>query len=136
MEPGADVRTWHIEQLVIAAVLIAVALGSGGGTLELVGAGAVLLSFGHASVADRLAEGEAQRRRYVKFCGGDDDGHAVECYRWAVRYLVGKETLWCAYFILHRSWSALAGCGLFLAYPVWRRWWRKRYPLGREQAAT
>jgi hypothetical protein len=63
MATGADVvRTWHVETLVVATVLTAVALCSGGGSLELVGAGAV---------------------------------------------------------------------GLFLAYPVWRRWWRTRHPLGR-----
>lgn len=124
-------KTWHAEQLVVATVLVAVAIGSGGGPLELLGAGAVLLSFGHASVADRLAEAERERRAYVALPDGDTDKHAVACHRWATRYLVGKEMLWFAYFVLHHSWSALAGCGLFLAYPVWRRWWRARHPLGR-----
>lgn len=124
-------KTWHLEQAVVAAVLVTVALASGGGALELVGAGAVLLSFGHASVADRLAEAERERRAYVRFVDGDLDKHAVACHRWAARYLVGKEALWLAYFVLHHSWSALAGCGLFLAYPLWRRWWRTRHPLGR-----
>lgn len=111
------IRTWHIELAVAAAVLIVVALATGG-ALELLGAGAVLGSFAHAQVADRLAEREAARER-----------PAVECHRWAARYLVGKELLWCAYFVLHGSWSALAGVGLFLAYPSWRRWWRRRHPL-------
>jgi hypothetical protein len=43
--------------------------------------------------------------------------------------LVTKECLWLVYFILHHSWSALAGVGLFLAFPIWRKWWRKRKPL-------
>jgi hypothetical protein len=124
-------KTWHFEQAVVAAVLVAVAVASGGGALELLGAGAVLLSFGHASVADRLAEAERERRAYVRFADGDTDKHAVACHRWATRYLVGKEALWVVYFVLHRSWAALAGCALFLAYPVWRRWYRGRRPLGR-----
>lgn len=124
-------KTWHLETLTVAAVLVTVALLSGGGPLELLGAGAVLLSFGHASVADRLAEAERERRAYARFADGDTDKHAVECHRWATRYLVGKEALWLVYFVLHHSWSALAGVGLFLAYPLWRGWWRRRYPLGR-----
>jgi hypothetical protein len=100
-------KTWHFEQAVVATVLVAVAVASGGGALELLGAGAVLLSFGHASVADRLAEAERERRAFS--FGGDTDKHAVACHRWATRYLVGKEALWLAYFVLHHSWSALAG---------------------------
>lgn len=112
------IRTWHIEIAVVAIVLVAVAAASGGGAIELLGAGAVVLTFGHAQVAERLAEREAARTRPT-----------VACHPWATRYLVGKETLWCVYFVLHHSWSALAGVGLFLAYPVWRRWWRQRNPL-------
>jgi hypothetical protein len=108
------VRTWHVEMLVVGAVLSAVVLLTGGSSLEWIGAGAVLLSFGHAQVADRLAENEAKR-----------EDPAVDCHRWATRYLVGKEVLWCAYFVLHGSWSALAGVGLFLAYPLWRGWHRR-----------
>ena len=111
------IRTWHIEMAVVAAVLVAVASVSGG-AFELVGAGAVLLSFAHAQVADRLAEREASRAR-----------PSVECHRWATRYLVGKESLWLVYFVLHQSWSALAGVGLFLVYAPWRRFWRARKPL-------
>lgn len=103
--------------LVVGVVLVAIAL-IGGGALELVGAGAVLLSFGHAQVADRLAEREAAR-----------DAATVKCHRFATRYLVGKESLWLVYFVLHRSWTALAGVGLFLAYAPWRAWWRRVHPI-------
>lgn len=112
------IRTWHCELSVVAVVLAVVAIAAGGGVLELLGAGAVVLTFGHAQVADRLAERDAVRSR-----------PSVPCHRWATRYLVGKETLWCAYFVLHQSWSALAGVALFLAYPSWRRWWRRRHPI-------
>jgi hypothetical protein len=111
-------RTWRLELGVVAAILVVVAIATGGGAIELIGAGAVTLSFAHAQVADRLAEREASRVR-----------PSVECHRWATRYLVGKEALWLAYFVAHRSWSALAGVVLFLAYAPWRRWWRSRHPL-------
>ena len=108
-------RTWHVELAVVAAVLLAVVFATGGGWLELLGAGAVTLSFAHAQVADRLAE----LARDVR------DQTLAPCHRWASRYLVGKETLWLVYFVAHRSWSALAGVALFLAYTPWRRWWRR-----------
>lgn len=127
------IRTWHLELAVVGVVLAAVALLTGG-PIELVGAGAVTLSFAHAQVADRLAEAERERRAYVRFADADD-AHAVSCHRWATRYLISKESLWLAYFAAHRSWSALAGVGLFLAYPAWRRWWRARHPLGDQHAA-
>lgn len=111
-------RTWQAEMLVVGAVLLTVAIASGGGALELLGAGAVLLTFGHVQVADRLAERESARER-----------PSVDCHRWAARYLVSKESLWLLYFSLHRSWSALAGVGLFIVYPAWRRFWRTRKPL-------
>ena len=114
------------EMMAVAGVLVGVACVTHGGPLELVGAAAVLLSFGHAQVADRLAENERERQAYVR----DEvaERHSVTCHRWAARYLVGKESLWLLYFVAHRSWSALAGVGLFLVYPLWRRWWRARFP--------
>jgi len=114
-------KTWQGEMLAVAVVLSTVVVITHGGWLELVGAGAVLLSFAHAQVADRLAEAEHDRQA-MSPPGVVRD--SVECHRWATRYLVGKESLWLLYFVVHRSWSALAGVGLFLAYPAWRRFWR------------
>lgn len=115
-------KTWQVEMMVVGFVLGTVLALTDGGVVEWIGAGAVLLSFGHAQVADRLAEAESERRAGAMH--GHEDVHAVACHAWATRYLVGKEVLWLVYFVLHQSWSALAGVGLFLAYPVWRRWWR------------
>lgn len=111
-------KTWHIELAVVATTLLIVAFASGGSVVEVVGALAVTLSFAHGQVADRLAEREAARAVA-----------GVHCYRWATRYFVGKEALWCLYFVAHHSWTALAGVALFLVYPVWRRFWRARKPL-------
>lgn len=111
-------RTWHAEHAVVATVLAAVVLATHGGLVEWVGAGAVLAAFGHAAVGDRLAEREAARPVPL-----------VHCYRKLGLYFVAKEALWFGYFVAHRSYSALVGCGVFLAYPVWRRWWRARHPL-------
>lgn len=111
-------KTWHFELVFVATVLAMVVIASGAAPVEWLGAAAVTLTFAHAQVADRLAERDAAREK-----------PSVECHRWATRYLVTKESLWLVYFVLHHSWSALAGVGLFLAFPVWRRWWRKQKPL-------
>ncbi|WP_438029010.1 hypothetical protein [Sorangium sp. So ce233] len=110
-------RTWHVEHAVVVAVLSTVVLATGGALVEWVGAAAVYAGFGHASVSERLAEREAARAR-----------PEVHCYAWAARYWVAKELLWLAYFVAHRSWSALVGCGVFLVYPLWRRYWRRIHP--------
>lgn len=114
-------KTWQYEMFVVAVVLSAVVLITKGGYLEWIGAGAVLLSFGHAQVADRLAWAASFT---AESFSPDARRYHVRCYAWATRYLVGKEALWLVYFVLHQSWSALAGVGLFLAYPFWRAWWR------------
>jgi hypothetical protein len=113
-----SLRTWQCELVVVAAALSAVTLVTGGHLADWIATLAVTLTFAHAQVADRLAEREAARAR-----------PAVECHAVASRYFVAKELLWCGVFALHRSWPALVGVGLFLAYPAWRRWWRARHPL-------
>lgn len=111
-------RTWVLESSAVAAVLCAVAVASDNRPAEWIGTCAVIASFMHGQVSDRLAEREAARDRPV-----------VHCHPWAVRYFVAKEVLWLVYFVAHRSWSALAGVALFLLYPVWRRYWRSRHPM-------
>lgn len=112
------IRTWHIETAVVYAVLATVVVATGGGTIEWVGAAAVALSFGHASISVRLAEREAAR-----------EVPTVHCHRWMTRYFLAKEALWCAYFLALGAWSALVGVGLFIAYPIWRRYWRRVHPM-------
>lgn len=113
-------KTWHIEHLVVLGALTATAIISGSKAVDWLAAGAVLCSFGHASVSDRLVEREATRII-----------PEVECAKKAAYYWVAKELLWVATFISTRTWPALVGCGLFLAYPFWRKFYRKRYPLNR-----
>ena len=111
-------KPWMGGLAAVAGVLVAVAIASGGGWVELLGATAVTLSFAHAQVADRLAEVDAAR-----------EVPAVDCNAWATRYLLAKEVCWCGYFVALGAWSALVGVGMFLTYPVWRRWWRARRPV-------
>lgn len=106
--------TWRAEMAFVAVVIGGVSWASGGWRSWIV-AVAVVLSFGHAQVADRMREKEAARAM-----------PDVECWRWSERYFVGKEAAWALYFFASRSWPALAGVAVFLAYPAWRRVWRAR----------
>ena len=115
-------RTWQLELLFVANVLAASLAATGAARVEAIGALAVLASFAHGQVSDRLAEREGLR-------AAPDIG----CWRWARRYFLAKEALWFAYFVAHRSWSALVGVLLFLAYPVWRDWYRRRWPYERSR---
>jgi hypothetical protein len=109
------VKTWVWELAFVWVVLIGVAYVTQAGPVEAVGAMAVLATFAHAQVAERMSEKEALKAK-----------PDVHCHRWSTRYFFAKELLWLSYFIAHRSWSALVGVGVFLAYPFWRSWWRAR----------
>ena len=117
------VRTWHFELVVACVVLATVALAAGGSWIELAGAGAVMLTFAYMQVTDRLAEHEADSMMLLEE-EQIADTKRVHCHAWAGRYLVAKESLWLVYFVAKGAWSAIAGVALFLAYPLWRRWWR------------
>jgi hypothetical protein len=112
------IPTWVGELAVVAAVLGGVLLVTGAPWFELVGSCAVLASFAHGQVSDRLAEREAART-----------SPEVHCHAWARRYFLSKEALWLVYFVAKGAWSAFVGCAVFLAYPAWRTWWRRRSPL-------
>lgn len=111
-------KTWQGESAIALAVLSAVAYAGGNRPVEWIGVGAVWLSFMHGQVSDRMVEIQARQV-----------APDVHCWRWARLYFVGKEALWVAYFVVHRSWAALVGCALFLAYPVWRSWYRAQEPV-------
>ena len=108
-------KTWQIELTFVACVLLVVnGFREDFNPLELLAAGAVLLTFGHAQIADRMAEQEERREQPL-----------VDCYKKLWYYFVGKEILWFLYFLLNHSYSALAGVFVFIAYPFWRKFYRK-----------
>ncbi len=109
-------KTWKVEMLVVAVILLTVNFFAQKlFSIEILAAIAVLLTFGHAQIADRLAEKEAQREE-----------PEVECFRKMWYYFVGKEIFWLLYFFLNHSYSALVGVFVFLFYPVWRRIYRTK----------
>lgn len=109
-------RTWHIETLVVAIVLVLTNLATHRGKLGWLSALAVLASFGHASISSRMAEKQAEKV-----------SPDVECYRLAVWYFVAKEVLWVSYFLVTGAYAALVGCGIFIVHPIWRRFYTTRW---------
>lgn len=112
-------KTWQAE-VVVVAVLLAVTTITDFSAVSVVSALAVLASFCHAQIAERLRELEASRLV-----------PSVECYPWLTRYWVVKEALWALVYITAGAWPALVGCAVFLGYPAWRNWYRTQRPLPR-----
>ena len=106
-------KTWVVELFVVALLLCFVSWLGDGERLSIL---AVLLTFKHAQVSDRLREAVEAR-----------DPH-VECSRWLDRYWMAKEVAWAVVFWRLGAWPALAGCFIFAAYPIWRAWWRTFHP--------
>ena len=127
------IRTWNMElgfaSLVMFGQFFSIAYLRGHvDWREILGIFAVLILFAHGQVADRLSEREGERAK-------SGDPTVVECYKKEFYYFIGKEVCWAAYFISMGAWSALVGTLLLFSYRPWRKWWRTRYPLDRNQAS-
>jgi hypothetical protein len=114
----SSLRMWHYETLAVCALVAAVVILSGNDPVEWVGFAALTLAHGRNSVMFRLTEVQ-QRSSPV-------DPHHVECWRWNTIYFLLAECFWAGYFVLHRSWAALAGVAIFVGYGQWRRWYGRR----------
>lgn len=107
-------KTWKIELIVVAVILLAVNFITHHLlSIEILAALAVLLNFGYVQIGDRLLEVESAK-----------EIPQVECYRKMQYYFVGKEFFWFLYFFMNHSYSALVGVLVFLTYPLWRRMYR------------
>lgn len=115
-------QTWMGEFMVVAVVLVVVALVTQKGLIEWIGVLAVLVTFGHTQIAQRLHEREALRHAAREKVD-------IECYWKLNYYFYTKEILWFVYFVLLGAWSALVGVGIFLLYPLWRKYWRSIHPI-------
>lgn len=104
-------HTWHKELIFVFLILSFVWAISGFGSIEALGAAAVIFTFCHTQVAFRLEEKQKI----------PDNPHKLSCYHWQSRYFLIKELCWLGYFIVLGAWSALVGVFLFLVYPLWRR---------------
>lgn len=115
-----ELRTWQVELLTVASILAGSAAAAGGALRDWICAFAVLASFAHAQVSDRLAE-------YAGVAEEFEPRSLTICWRWSRRYFVAKELAWLVSFAMIRAWPALVGVVVFLLYPVWRGIYRKRW---------
>lgn len=123
-------HTWHLEALVVWSVLTGALFLFGKAVdwrewMALLGVG---FGFHYASISNRLEEAQLALQRHAS-TNPISTAHHVECVRWLGRYWWLKEAAWVAYFLSTRAVSALIGCAVFLVYPLWRRWYRGRYPV-------
>lgn len=108
-------RTWIKGVLVVGAVLCVVTLLTGNTKVNWVITAAIIMTFQHAQIADRLQE------RQAKMAVPD-----VACY-YKLNWLFAiKEILWITAFIMLKTWSAIIGADMFALYPLWRKYYRSK----------
>lgn len=105
-------KTWHLELLFVAALLILPAYL--GGWLGFISMFAVLFTFCHVQVSTRLYEADLNR-----------PSPSVHCHEFLSTYLILKELLWVFIFLITGAYPAIIGSVVLLAYPYWRQFYRR-----------
>lgn len=108
-------KTWHYETFVMGIVLCVVDLFFANNPINWITTLAILLTFNHAQIADRLQERQSKM-----------DIPTVECYHKLNKLFTAKEICWIIAFLLMRNYSAIVGSLLFAAYPYWRKYYRSK----------
>lgn len=108
-------KTWHYEILVVGCVLCLVTLIFANDSINWLTTLAILLTFNHAQIGDRLQERQASM-----------DKPTVECYHKLHKLFIAKEVLWITVFLLSGIYAAIVGSVLFAAYPFWRKYYRRK----------
>lgn len=117
-------KTWKWEVLVIAVILCMVTLLFQNNRINWITTLAVIITFQHAQIGDRLQEGQKQLKN-----------PDVKCY-WKLNILFAfKEIVWISAFILMRNYAAIVGSILFALYPIWRKIYRYYKPRRNSAAA-
>lgn len=108
-------KTWIYEIGVVAAVLSGVNLLWANNGINWLTTAAILVTFNHGQIGDRLQERQ-----------GKMDRPTVECYHKLNKLFAGKEILWIAAFICMKNYAAIVGSCLFFLYPFWRKYYRSK----------
>jgi hypothetical protein len=107
------IKTWIWEVVVVAIFLIISLFFKSFEWSEIICSIAVLFTFMHGQVSDRMYEKQAEREK-----------PDVYCYMYSQYYYLAKEIMWVAYFLAIQSYAALIGAIVFLLYPLWRKLYR------------
>lgn len=107
------VKPSQCEIALVGVSLISIAVLSGAELTDWTASLAVLLGFVHAQLSFDLAE-----RRDTEV-GVSRESEIINRL-----IFVSKESVWLLTFLLLDSYPLLFGAGMFLSYPVWRKWIR------------
>lgn len=97
-----------------ALLLLSTIVGPELGWRQALGGSAVMVTFLHAQVSDRLRE----------YAAGDIS--SPECAHLERAYYIGKEVLWLVYFLSLGAYAPIIGTMGFLLYPKWRAYHRRK----------
>lgn len=111
-------KTWHIEVIIVMIILSLQLFFTNFSINEIICSCAVLFTFKHAQIADRMQERQSIMEK-----------PDVHCYKWSNRYFILKEAMWICFFLMTKSYAALSGAILFSLYPLWRKYWRRMHPI-------
>jgi hypothetical protein len=109
-------KTWKWELLIVGTILCLTTYFLQNTRINWLTTVAILLTFQHAQISDRLQEGQ-------KIMKNPD----VKCYWKLDKLFVAKELIWILTFFIIGNYAAIIGSILFAIYPVWRRLYRKRH---------
>jgi O-antigen/teichoic acid export membrane protein len=107
-------KTWHYEILIVTSVLCFTTFLFANNLINWITTAAIVITFNHASVGDRLQERQAKM-----------EIPTVECYYKLNRLFAIKEVLWIAAFLAMKNYAAIVGSAMFFLYPIWRKYYRK-----------
>lgn len=107
-------KTWHFEILIVGTILCIVTLLFANNTINWLTTVAILFTFNHGQIGDRLQERQ-----------GVMDKPTVECYHKLNKLFAAKEIVWIIVFLLSGIYAAIVGSVLFSLYPLWRKYYRK-----------
>jgi hypothetical protein len=116
-------KTWHFEILIVAIILSMVTLFFANNIINWITLIAILLTFNHAQIGDRL-----QARQSAMIVPD------IECYWKLNKLFIAKEVTWIVAFLLMGNYAAIVGSLLFAIYPFWRKYYRRKIkPLNNEK---
>lgn len=114
------ISTYIKEMLVVIPILCITTWINANNTVNWTMTAAVIATFCHAQISDRLKESQQIIANKT-----------VKCY-WKLNWYFGiKEILWITAFIMVHTYAAIVGSVLFALYPFWRklyRWKIKPFP--------
>lgn len=116
----SHINTWQLELLFVACVLIINLVYFSLRWQEWVSLVAILFAFMFGQVANRLSEAEM-----AYGSAGPTIQKNKQSQKEQVFYLA-KEVIWLAYFVSIGGYIALSGTILFILYPFWRKFYRRK----------